>query len=91
MPESDRALLAVEVRDFEPPEALFAAGDGLAVFRRLIPQAREMLVPGGWMVMEIGQGQAEALRALLADAGYEEISFTPDLQGIPRVAAARRV
>jgi release factor glutamine methyltransferase len=91
VPESDRASLAIEVREFEPPEALFAAGDGLAVLRRLIPQAREVLVPGGWIVLEIGHGQAEAVGALLADAGYDEIGFMPDLQGIPRVAAARRV
>jgi release factor glutamine methyltransferase len=50
-----------------------------------------VLIPGGWIVLEIGHGQAEAVRALLADAGYEEIGFTPDLQGIPRVAAAMRV
>jgi release factor glutamine methyltransferase len=50
-----------------------------------------VLVPGGWITLEIGQGQAEAVRALLADAGYAEIGFTPDLQGIPRVASARRV
>lgn len=91
VPESDRTSLAVEVREFEPPEALFAGGDGLAVLRRLISQAREVLVPGGWIALEIGHGQAERVRTLLADAGYEEIGFTPDLQGIPRVAAARRV
>jgi release factor glutamine methyltransferase len=89
VPESDRASLAVEVREFEPPEALFAGSDGLAVLRRLIPQARAGLVPGGWIVLEIGHGQAEAVRSLLVDAGYEEIGFTPDLQGIPRVASAR--
>jgi len=91
VPESDRASLAVEVREFEPAVALFAGGDGLSVSRRLIAQAREVLVPGGWIALEIGQGQAEAVRALLADAGYGEIAFIPDLQGILRVAAARRV
>jgi release factor glutamine methyltransferase len=90
VPENDRASLAVEVREFEPPVALFAAGEGLSVLCRLISQAREVLVPGGWIALEIGCGQAEAVRALLSDAGYEEIGFAPDLQGIPRVASARR-
>jgi release factor glutamine methyltransferase len=90
VPESDRASLAVEVREFEPATALFAAGDGLSVLRRLISKAREVLVPGGWIALEIGQGQAEAVHALLADAGFAEIGFVPDLQGIPRVASARR-
>ena len=86
----DRESLAVEVRDFEPPLALFAGNDGLDVFRRLIPAAREVLDMSGFIVLEIGCGQAESIGALLAAAGFESIEFTPDLQGIPRVASARR-
>jgi release factor glutamine methyltransferase len=89
VPESDRELLAVEVRDFEPDLALFADGDGLAVYRRLIPEAAAALRPGGWVVLEIGYGQQIAVRALLGEAGFEEIGFAADLQGIPRVAYAR--
>ncbi|MGA7340809.1 MAG: peptide chain release factor N(5)-glutamine methyltransferase [Terracidiphilus sp.] len=90
VPEKDRGTLAVEVRDYEPQQALFAGEDGLAVYRRLIPEAFGALVPGGFVVLEIGFGQRAAIRALLAQSGFEEIGFTADLQGIPRVASARR-
>jgi len=90
VPETDRATLSVEVRDYEPALALFAGEDGLEVYRRLIPAAFEALVPGGYLVLEIGYGQSTAITELLARAGFEQIEFVPDLQGIPRVACARR-
>jgi len=90
VPETDRPSLSVEVRDFEPALALFAGPDGLAIYRRLIPQAFAALVPGGWLLLEIGYGQRDAIHALLAAAGFASIAFTADLQGIPRVAEARR-
>jgi release factor glutamine methyltransferase len=88
--ENDRATLAVEVREFEPATALFAGGDGLDLYRRLIPQGWAALVGGGWLVLEIGYGQQAPVVALLEQSGYSEIGFTSDLQGLPRVAAARR-
>lgn len=87
---SERNTLAVEVRDYEPEIALFAGDDGLAVYRRLIPAAVAALVVGGYLVLEIGYGQAEQVSNLLTEAGFEAIEFVPDLQGIPRVASARR-
>jgi release factor glutamine methyltransferase len=89
--EGDRAALSIEVRDYEPAQALFAGGDGLAIYRRLIPAAFGVLVSGGFVVLEIGYGQQAAVRGLLAKSGFEEIEFMADLQGILRVAAARRV
>jgi release factor glutamine methyltransferase len=90
VPEHDRDSLAVEVRDYEPAQALFAGEDGLAVYRRLIPEAFTALMPGGFLVLEIGYGQEASVRTLLRNSGFEEIAFTADLQGIPRVASARR-
>jgi len=90
VPEVDRDSLAVEVRDYEPGQALFAGEDGLAIYRRLIPEAFGALVPGGFVVLEIGYGQQASVAALLEDAGFTHIAFTADLQGIPRVASARR-
>jgi len=90
VPESDRATLDVEVRDYEPAQALFAGEDGLAIYRRLIPAAFGALVPGGFVALEIGYGQQEAIHALLAGAGFSGIEFTEDLQKIPRVAVAQR-
>jgi release factor glutamine methyltransferase len=90
VPHIERNTLDVEVRNFEPPQALFAGDDGLAVYRRLIPAAWNALVAGGFVVLEIGFGQQEALHALLKKEGFTEIQFTADLQGIPRVAVAQR-
>jgi release factor glutamine methyltransferase len=76
-----------EVREFEPRVAVFAGESGMEVYRQLIPQARERLAPGGWLVVEIGFSMEAAVRALLE--GWQEIRVTHDLQGIPRVVAAR--
>jgi release factor glutamine methyltransferase len=88
--EADRATLSIEVRDYEPATALFAGDDGLAIYRRLIPQAFTALAPGGWIALEIGYGQDVAIRLLLEESRFNEITFTTDLQGIPRVASAKR-
>jgi len=90
VPECDRETLDVEVRDYEPAQALFAGEDGLAMYRQLIPAAFVALVPGGFLALEIGYGQQEAVEALLADAGFSGIEFTEDLQQIARVVVARR-
>jgi release factor glutamine methyltransferase len=90
VPQTDRASLSVEVRDYEPELALFAGNDGLGIYRRLIPAAFAVLVPGGFVALEIGYGQSEAIEDLLAKTGFEQIEFVPDLQRIPRVACGRR-
>jgi len=88
--EGDRDSLSVEVREFEPAQALFAGRDGLAVYRRLIPAAFDALVSGGFLVLEIGFGQDAAIKGLLAASGFVGIEFVKDLQSISRVAIARR-
>ena len=90
VPESDHATLDVEVRDYEPAQALFAGEDGLQIYRRLIPAAFGALVPGGFLALEIGYGQRAGIEALLVREGFAGIEFIPDLQGIARVAVARR-
>lgn len=89
VPTADRDTLSVEVRDFEPELALFAGADGLDIYRRLIPAAFAALAPGGSFVCEIGFGQSDPIRAFLAYAGFTNVAFTADLQGIPRVAEGR--
>lgn len=86
IPESDRAELHPQVRDYEPAQALFAGTLGLDIYRRLIPQAHAALKPGGLLALEIGHGQKEALLDLLSN--WRNISFIDDLQKIPRVAIA---
>jgi release factor glutamine methyltransferase len=91
VPAADRNSLSVEVRDHEPAVALFAGIDGLEIYRRLIPAAFAALAPGGFLALEIGFGQPPAIDSLLIEAGFSDIQFTPDLQGISRVAVARRL
>jgi release factor glutamine methyltransferase len=86
--DSERDSLNTEVREYEPAKALFAGPTGLEIYRQLIPQAAKALVSGGWQLMEIGAGQDSQLRKLLE--GWQEVNFLPDLQGILRVAIARR-
>ncbi len=80
--------LEPQVQDYEPAAALYAGEDGLAIYRRLIPEAFEHLESGGHLLLEIGHGQRGALHGLLAEAGFVEIGFVDDLQGIPRVVTA---
>lgn len=90
VPTIERESMSVEVRDHEPALALFAGIDGLDIYRRLISATPSALVPGGFIVLEIGYGQARVVEGLLAAAGFRHIEFIPDLQGIPRVACAER-
>ena len=82
--------LAVEVREYEPALALFAGEDGLDVYRRLIPAALAVLVPGGFIALEIGFGSGRRRSQNSCSRADLTIEITPDLQGIPRVASACR-
>jgi release factor glutamine methyltransferase len=85
--ESEEDQVQLEVRKYEPHNAVFAGPTGLEVIERLIPQARESLKPGGWLVMEISGTIAERVRELLA--GWDDVQVTNDLQGITRIISAR--
>ena len=91
IPTEDLGDLQPEVRDFEPRAALDGGGDGLAVIERLIAQAPPLLRCGGWLLLEIGAGQAGRVLALLQRTGrFEDLTTRRDLAGIERVVAARR-
>ncbi|MGC2182680.1 MAG: peptide chain release factor N(5)-glutamine methyltransferase [Terriglobales bacterium] len=85
--ESEADQVQLEVRKYEPRNAVFAGETGLEVIERFIPQAHESLKPGGWLVMEISGTIADRVRELLV--GWNDVRITNDLQGIPRVVAAR--
>lgn len=88
--EDELEGLMPEVRDHEPPEALVAGPDGLAVHRRLAGEAAEFLKPGGHLIAECGLGQDIPLRGLYRDhPGLELLTIERDLAGIPRVLIAR--
>ncbi len=103
--EAEATQLPREVRDFEPPAALYSAGEGLEVTRRLIQQAAQLLSParfpvpdarvtnepagGGWLVLELGYQMAARVRSLLGE-GWTNVEITNDLRGLPRVLAAQK-
>lgn len=85
---SERKSLPVEVRDYEPATALFAGRTGLELYQRLIVEAAVALSSNGWLLIEIGHGQRDAIAALLRD--WSAVQFIDDLQKIPRVTIARK-
>ncbi len=77
-----------EVREFEPKVAVFGGPTGMEIYQMLIPQAHEALRNGGWLVMEIGYSIEAPVRRLLQ--AWSEVRTVNDLQGIPRVIAAKK-
>jgi release factor glutamine methyltransferase len=86
--ESEEDEVQLEVRKFEPRSAIFAGPTGLEVIERLIPQALNVLKPGGWLVFEISGTIAPRVQLLLN--GWNDVAIANDLQGIARVAAAQK-
>jgi release factor glutamine methyltransferase len=84
----DRHLSEGDLR-YEPVGALTDHADGLSALRIIIAGAPQRLKPQGWLLMEHGYDQADAVRALLADAGYVEVQSWRDLAGIERVSGGR--
>lgn len=78
------------VRNHEPAEALLAGADGLDVYRRLLPEAAAKLRPDGWLMVEIGCGQAQAVQHLLPATTWKNIFTRNDLANRPRVVGAQR-
>lgn len=77
--------LAPEVRDHEPMMALDGGEDGLSFYRRIIPEAVRHLVTGGYLFLEIGYDQAEAVATLMRDAGYYDVRTIKDYGGNDRI------
>jgi release factor glutamine methyltransferase len=86
---SERDSLQREVRDFEPPAALFSGPTGLECYERIVAGAATVLRPRGWLLLELGFRAATPVQAMLG-SGWEDVALIPDLAGIPRVLAARR-
>jgi release factor glutamine methyltransferase len=74
----------------EPQEALVAGTDGLAALRTIVAGAPAHLLPGGWLLVEHGATQADAVTVLLRAAGLLDTTTRSDLAGLPRCSAARR-
>jgi len=86
----DIAELEPDVREFDPRGAIDGGVDGLAAYRVIAVHAQHILTPGAHLIAEIGKGQADAVAALFAAAGFGRIRIVPDLAGVPRVVVAIR-
>jgi len=85
---SEEDQVQLEVRKFEPSQAVFAGETGIEIIAKLVPQARTVLKSGGWLLMEISGTIVKLVEAELE--GWGDVSVVKDLQRIPRVAVARK-
>ena len=86
--ESDEHLVKGDVR-FEPRSALVAKDNGFADLAELVSQARGVLIPGGWLLLEHGWKQGESVRALFSAAGYNNIETVKDYGNNDRLTLGR--
>ncbi|MEA2950183.1 MAG: release factor glutamine methyltransferase [Alphaproteobacteria bacterium] len=89
IPTADLAGLPREVRDFDPWLALDGGIDGLAAYRRILTESRRILAPRGWLLVELGMGQATDVTAIANQCGFTDCVTYQDLAGADRVVAAR--
>lgn len=82
--------LAPDVALFDPRSALSGGADGLDAYRALAPSLPGLLTPGGWAVLEVGDGQATAVMSCLADAGLAELGSVGDLAGVQRCVCGKK-
>lgn len=90
--DDEFAALPDTVRLHEPRQALVGGATGVEVISRLVGQALDRLLPGGWLLIEIGPSTAEPAREVIANAaGLEPGPTLNDAAGLPRIVQARRV
>jgi release factor glutamine methyltransferase len=89
IPRVDLPGLPREVRNFDPWLALDGGIDGLAAYRRILPESRRLLAPGGWLFAELGAGQAAKVTAVASQCGFTDVRTYQDLAGVDRVVAVR--
>jgi release factor glutamine methyltransferase len=86
---SRKEILPIDVRKHEPERALYGGGDGMAITSQIAEDARSWLKPGGWLVLEMGEEQQQAIRDLMDRLGYSDLVIGIDLAKWPRIAVAR--
>jgi release factor glutamine methyltransferase len=90
VPLKDLRNLQREVRDYEPPVALFGGDSGNEIYARLVEQAARVLKPGGLLGLELGFGSVDAVRDMVATE-WQDVEIMDDLAGIPRVLTAAKL
>ena len=86
--DGDPHLCAGDLR-FEPPTALSSGADGLDAIRVIVRDAPACLRPGGWLLLEHGWDQGDAVRALLQGGGYGDVATEQDLEARDRISLGR--
>lgn len=89
IPTPDLLRLPREVRDHDPRLALDGGFDGLAAYRRILPESRSLLGSGGWLLAEFGADQGAMVCAMAEQSGFADPAIHKDLAGLDRVLAAR--
>jgi len=91
VPALSKPALSPEVRDYEPRVAVYGGDDGLEGLRRVVEDAAALLAPGGWLIVEFGYGQEDAVVNLVnASPVLSLVKVRNDLQDIPRTVVAQR-
>jgi release factor glutamine methyltransferase len=91
VPQPEWEQLPRDIKDFEPRQALLAGKDGLDLIRPLVRQAHQYIKAGGWVLLEVGDRQAEKVEELMQQSGaYDRVESIKDFSGIKRVVRARR-
>ena len=89
IPTGEILSLMPQVRDFEPENALDGGADGLDFYRKIAGQVKDYLNPGGYVYMEIGYDQGEAVSELMRNAGFTEVEVIKDLARNDRVVKGK--
>ena len=89
IPTAEIETLDASVKDFEPYHALDGGADGLDIIRPVIALWKSVLKDRGVIMLEIGEGQSETVRGLLADAGFIDVKAIVDAGGTDRVMVGR--
>lgn len=91
IPTSHLSDLPLQIRLYEPLKALDGGEDGLDVIRVIVSQAKDILLPGGHLLLEVGEGQSEKVRDLMSENGYCDVEVFRDLLKIERVVLGVKV
>lgn len=90
IPTEEILQLAPEVRDYEPLTALEGGEDGMRFFREIARGAADFLIEGGWLLLEMGKGQALQVANTIEREGFTHVELVPDYAGVKRVVKAKR-
>jgi release factor glutamine methyltransferase len=82
--------LEPEIKDWEPLEALDGGDDGLAYYRVIIPQAGDYLKEHGYLMFELGVNQADRVKKMEEEAGFQDVSVVRDFAGIERIIILKK-